>query len=180
LIGAHQAQNAVTAYCTLELLREVGYTIRDGDIRHGFASVFWPGRFEILQKDPLVVIDSAHNLDSAEKLAETVQEYLPGKTVVLLFGASEDKDVSGMFAALAPVINKIVVTQSVHPRSYDANSLGIVAANFGLPVEIIPQLETALEQAMVNLPADSMLLITGSIFIAAGARQYWLEKKAAG
>ncbi len=179
LIGAHQAKNAVTAYCTLEMLREAGYTLRDEDIRQGFASVFWPGRFEILQQDPLVVIDSAHNLDSAEKLAETVREYLPGKPAVLLFGASEDKDVSGMFAALAPVIQKIVITQSVHPRSFDAHALGTVAGNFGLPVEIYPQLETALEQALLNLPADQMLLITGSIFIAAGARQYWLEKKAA-
>lgn len=179
LIGAHQAQNAVTAYSTLELLRERGYSIRDEDIRQGFASVSWPGRFEILQQDPLVVIDSAHNLDSAEKLAETVREYLPGKPVVLLFGASEDKDVSGMFTALAPVVTKIVVTQSEHPRSYNANTLGTAAAKFGLTVVVYPQLENALERALTNLPADGVLLITGSIFVAAGARQYWLEKKAA-
>ena len=161
----------------MKRLREAGYTISDEDIQKGFASVSWPGRFEILQNDPLVVIDSAHNLDSAEKLADTVREYLPGKQVVLIFGASEDKDVAGMFAALTPITRKVIVTQSVHPRSYDAKELGIVAGKFGVPVEVYPQLETALEQAIAGLPADGVVLITGSIFIAAGARQYWLEKK---
>jgi len=179
LIGDHQVQNAVTAYCTLDLLRVTGYKISEADIQQGFETVSWPGRFEILQAKPMVVIDSAHNLDSAEKLADTVREYLPGKPVVLIFGASEDKDVSGMFAALTPVVQKIIVTQSVHPRSYDSAELGSVAAKFGMPVEIYPQLETALEQALVSVPQDGMVLITGSIFIAAGARQYWLEKKIA-
>jgi dihydrofolate synthase/folylpolyglutamate synthase len=179
LIGAHQAQNAVTAYCTLKKLCDIGYSISDEAMHKGFASVSWPGRFEILQYDPLVVIDSAHNLDSAEKLAETVREYLPGKKIVLIFGASEDKDVAGMFAALTPVVEEVIVTQSVHPRSYDANELGAVAGQFGVPVKVYPQLETALEQGLLGLNGDGVLLITGSIFIAAGARQYWLEKKPA-
>ena len=177
LLGEHQVQNALTAYATLKVLREAGLKISNSDIANGFATVSWPGRFEILQNDPLVVIDSAHNLDSADKLAQTIRDYLPGRAVELVFGASEDKDVTGMLAALVPVIKSIMVTQSVHPRSYDAAQLGDVAQKFGLPVAVNPQLETALDQAYASLEMEGVLVITGSIFIAAGARQYWFEKK---
>ncbi|MHB8856862.1 MAG: bifunctional folylpolyglutamate synthase/dihydrofolate synthase [Bellilinea sp.] len=177
LLGAHQVQNALTAYAALKVLHMAGIKISSASIYQGFASVSWPGRFEILQNDPLVVIDSAHNLDSAEKLAQTIRDYLPGQSVGLVFGASEDKDVTGMLGALFPVIESIMVTQSVHPRSYDAVQLGEAAQKFGLPVAVNPQLESALEQAYANLKPDGALVITGSIFIAAGARQYWFEKK---
>ena len=177
LLGAHQVQNALTAYAALKVLHMTGIKISSASIYQGFAAVSWPGRFEILQNDPLVVIDSAHNLDSAEKLAQTIRDYLPGQSVGLVFGASEDKDVTGMLGALFPVIESIMVTQSVHPRSYDAVQLGEAAQKFGLPVAVNPQLESALEQAYANLKPDGALVITGSIFIAAGARQYWFEKK---
>ena len=177
LLGAHQVQNALTAYAALKVLHKTGIKISSASIKQGFASVSWPGRFEILQNDPLVVIDSAHNLDSAEKLAQTIRDYLPGRTVGLVFGASEDKDVTGMLGALSPVIESIMITQSVHPRSYDAVQLGEAAQKFGLPVAVDPQLESALEQVYANLKPDGALVITGSIFIAAGARQYWFEKK---
>ncbi len=179
LLGAHQVQNALTAYAALKVINKTGIKISSAAIRKGFGAVSWPGRFEILQNDPLVVIDSAHNLDSAEKLAQTIRDYLPGRSISLVFGASEDKDVTGMLGALSPVIERVMVTQSVHPRSYDAVQLAEAARKFGLPVAVDPQLESALEQAFASLKPDGALVITGSIFIAAGARQYWFEKKIA-
>lgn len=179
LLGAHQVQNALTAYAALKVINKAGIKVSGTNIRKGFATVSWPGRFEILQNDPLVVIDSAHNLDSAEKLAQTIRDYLPGRPISLVFGASEDKDVTGMLGALSPVIESVMVTQSVHPRSYDAVQLAEAAQKLGLPVAVDPQLESALERVYANLQPDGALVITGSIFIAAGARQYWLEKKLA-
>lgn len=179
LLGAHQVQNALTAYAALKVIDKAGIKVSNANIGKGFATVSWPGRFEILQNDPLVVIDSAHNLDSAEKLAQTIRDYLPGRLISLVFGASEDKDVTGMLGALSPVIESVMVTQSVHPRSYDANQLAEAAQKLSLPVTVDPQLESALERVYANLKPDGALVITGSIFIAAGARQYWLEKKLA-
>jgi dihydrofolate synthase/folylpolyglutamate synthase len=177
LLGEHQVQNAVTAFAALNVLRSAGYEIEDADIAAGFAEVKWPGRFEILQEHPLVIIDSAHNLDSAEKLAETVRQYLPGRFVTLVFGASEDKDVAGMLKALTPVVDRLIISQSVHPRSYDAAELGKVAEQTGLPVVVDPKLEAALELGLSLVDPGGVMLITGSIFIAAAARQYWLENR---
>lgn len=175
LLGAHQAQNAVTAYAVLEKMQRMGWKIELENIQNGFSQVKWPGRFEILRHKPLVIIDSAHNLDSAEKLAQTVRDYLPNKPLTLIFGASEDKDVAGMFQALASVSGKIIVTQSFHPRSFDAAQLGEIARQFFSQVEVMPKLETALGSTLQTQGEDGVVLITGSIFVAAGARQYLTE-----
>ena len=97
LLGAHQLANAATAYTALQAS---GLRLAEADIRKGFAEVRWPCRFEIVRREPPVVLDSAHNLNSFEKLAQTLEDYFPGRPVILIFGASEDKDVSGMFNAL--------------------------------------------------------------------------------
>ncbi|MHB1482069.1 MAG: glutamate ligase domain-containing protein, partial [Bellilinea sp.] len=135
-----------------------------------------PGRFEILRKEPLVIIDSAHNLDSAEKLAQTVRDYLPGRPLKLLFGASEDKDVAGMFKVLAPTAERIIVTQSFHPRSFDPTQLAEIAREYFAVVDMIPKLESALDLALKQIARGGVLLITGSIFVAAGARQYLVDQ----
>lgn len=175
LLGAHQAQNALTAFAVLEMLQRMGWKIALEDIQHGFSQVKWPGRFEILQNDPLVIIDSAHNLDSAEKLAQTVRDYLPGKPLTLIFGASEDKDVAGMFKVLAPVSHKMIVTQSAHPRSFDSLQLGEIAKAYSPYVMVEPKLETALRKALQETPRDGVVLVTGSIFVAAGIRELMTE-----
>ena len=102
LLGAHQADNAATAYATMVTARENGMPISDEAISSGFEDVVWPGRFEILQLEPPVVIDSAHNRDFALKLRMALDDIFPGREVILLFGASHDKNIDGMLAELMP------------------------------------------------------------------------------
>ena len=109
-------ENGATAFTALQLAGEVGLKVPNTAITKGFSQVFWPGRFEILQRQPWVmVVDSAHNRDSALRLRETLEDYLPGRSISLIFGASEDKDISGMFAELSPRIDRVIATQSTHP-----------------------------------------------------------------
>ncbi|HLO14296.1 MAG TPA: folylpolyglutamate synthase/dihydrofolate synthase family protein, partial [Anaerolineales bacterium] len=82
LLGVHQVENAATAYAAL---KTSGIPIPDEALRKGFAQVQWPARFEILRREPPVIIDSAHNRDSAFRLRETLDEYFPQKPVVLVF-----------------------------------------------------------------------------------------------
>lgn len=176
LLGEHQMENAATALAVLEKLMEMGWKLDLENIQRGFAQTSWPGRFEILSKEPLVIIDSAHNLDSAEKLAQTVRDYINDRPLTLIFGASEDKDVTGMFKVLAPVSDRVILSQSVHPRSYDAVQLGEIGKEIFAKMDVIPNLEMALEQARETIPQNGVILITGSIFVAAGARQYFIDK----
>ena len=151
----------------------------DAAIREGFAGVVWPGRFEVLQRSPMLVIDSAHNRDSALKLRLTLDDYLPGKGVILLFGASEDKDIEGMFAELLPRVRRVIATQSVHPRALSAEQLVTLAHQFGCPAQVVAPVEEALKTALQLAAQDeSVVVAAGSLFIAAAVRSAWLEQQA--
>ena len=79
LLGAHQAQNALTALAALDQARAQGLALSREDVRKGFEQVVWPARFEILRENPPVVIDSAHNGDSMNRLRQSLDDYFPGK-----------------------------------------------------------------------------------------------------
>jgi dihydrofolate synthase / folylpolyglutamate synthase len=170
LLGFHQVENAATAYCVLEQLKRKGYKITQNDIKKGFASANWPCRFEIIQKKPLVIIDSAHNADSAKKLSSTVEDYLPGRKITLIFGASEDKDIKGMFDSLLLISDDIIMTKSIHPRAMEPGNLKVIAKEFGRVVTTTETLEEALDLAFEK-NNEHAILITGSIFVAAAAKE---------
>ena len=175
LLGYHQVVNAATAYAALQTARPVGIDIDEEDIRQGFASVVWPGRFEVLRRNPPIVLDSAHNRDSALKLRLTIDDYFPGYPVILVFGASEDKDIKGMYAELLPRVESVIATQSIHPRAMDPAQLVELAHQFGVPARAIPRIEDALQEALQIGQNGYLILVTGSLFIVAGAHHAWQE-----
>lgn len=179
LLGMHQVANAATAYVALQVAAQAGLFISDDHILKGFRQTVWPGRFEILQRDPFVVVDSAHNRDSALHLRQTLDDYLPGKRVTMIFGASEDKDISGMFAELLPRVQRLVVVKSFHPRAADPETLADLARAYGCPVSIIPDVAIAITETLDQAKPEEVILVAGSIFVAAGARIAWLKQHGA-
>jgi dihydrofolate synthase / folylpolyglutamate synthase len=173
LLGEHQAENAAVAFTALQTGNLLGLPLTIDQVRQGFARASWAGRFEILQRRPPVVVDSAHNRDSAIKLRRALNDYFPGKRVVLVFGASEDKDIPGMFDELLPLASHLIVTRSFHPRAADPALLEEQAARHNHQVSAVPAIEDALAAGLQLLDDHSLLLVTGSIFIAAGARETW-------
>ena len=132
--------------------------------------VYWPGRFEILGKNPLIIIDSAHNQDSALRLRLAMDDYLNGKTIILLFGSSEDKDVRGMFTHLLPRAKTLVATRSTHPRAMDPQILVELANQFGKRAIETGSIEEGLMEATRLAGRDAVVMVTGSIFVAAAVR----------
>lgn len=173
LLGYHQVQNAATAFAAIEEVRKQGIAISDRALHAGFANVQWPGRFELLSKDPLLLVDSAHNSDSALKLRVAIDDYLLDRPVLLIFGVSEDKDVPGMFTHLLPRIKMVIATQSTHPRAMEANKLVELAHQFGRPAIATPDIIDALECAVKRVGKDEAIVVAGSIFVAAAAREEW-------
>ena len=176
LLGAHQVENAATAYATLQVCMDQGLVIPEQDIRDGFKSVEWPARFELLQRDPPVIIDSAHNRDSALKLRLALDEYFPGRPVVLVFGASDDKDIHGMYAELLPRVRQVITTRSTHPRAAVPESLVDLAHQFGCPALATQSAEEGLAQALKASDGEAVVLVAGSIFVAAAVRDVWQER----
>jgi dihydrofolate synthase/folylpolyglutamate synthase len=176
LLGSHQTQNAAVAYAALRVFKKNGLEILDESIYKGFLQAKWAGRFEILQQKPPVIVDSAHNRDSALKLRQALDDYFPGVPVILVFGASEDKDIDGMLAELMPRVNQVVATKSFHPRAIEPEAIVEIAGQYGKPARIVPDVADALLEAIHLVNEDQLVLATGSIFIAAGAREAWFAR----
>ena len=169
LLGHHQVVNAAVAYAALQCMRDRGLKIPEAAIHEGFASVRWRGRLEIVTRSPLVIVDSAHNRDSALKLRIALDDYFPGQRVILVFGASADKDISGMFTELLPRVWRLIVTQAVHPRAADPEDLADLAHASGVSVDIIVPVADALARAMKDAGSEDVILATGSLFVVGEA-----------
>lgn len=177
LLGRHQVDNAALAVTAIMQLRGKGFEINDRAIQDGLAQVNWPCRFEILNRDPCVVVDSAHNRDSAHKLRQAIEDYFPDRPVTLIFGASEDKDISGMFAELLPICSRVILTRSTHPRAADLNSLIKSAGSYSCSIISAGTTEIALEFSLDPGEPDGVVLAAGSLFVAAAVRSAWLTRK---
>jgi dihydrofolate synthase / folylpolyglutamate synthase len=173
LLGLHQIENAATAYAAIDISRKVGVEISNHQIREGFKNVFWPCRFEVINRSPFLVIDSAHNRDSSLRLRQAIEDYLPGIPVILVFGASEDKDIEGMFAELLPGVKHLIATESTHPRALRADALVELARHYGCPAEAIVPVGAALEKALNLAGKDAAVVVAGSLFVAAAVRETW-------
>ncbi|HRQ23955.1 MAG TPA: folylpolyglutamate synthase/dihydrofolate synthase family protein, partial [Anaerolineales bacterium] len=163
LLGSHQLENAATAYAALKVS---GLEISDEAIQKGFAQVKWRARFEIARRDPPVIFDSAHNEDSFVKLRETLETYFPDKKAYLIFGASEDKNIPGMFAALKPKIQRLIVTRADHPRALEEGRIVELARQAEIESEAVSPVESALARALELSAKDgSIVLSAGSMFV---------------
>ncbi len=173
LLGHHQIQNACTAYAALQLASERGLPIGLEAIRAGMASMRWAGRFQVLSVDPTVVLDCAHNRDSALQLRIALDDYFPGRPVWMVFGASSDKDVRGMLLELSPRVSRVVLTQADHPRAEGPEAMVELLRGFGLPVQIVVPVSEALRIATKEVEPNGVVLVTGSVFVVGSALAAW-------
>jgi len=171
LLGSHQIENAATAYVAL---KASGIPITDEDIQKGFSQVQWRARFEVARLNPPLIFDSAHNQDSFEKLSETLDTYFPGKSVYLIFGASEDKNIPGMFAAMKAKIKKLIVTRADHPRALSVDHIQGLAEQAGVESDAVVPVKEALRHALdLSMKDGSIVLSAGSMFVTAEVMREW-------
>lgn len=177
LLGEHQAENAAVAYAVLRIAADRGLTISTTAIQQGFAQTSWPGRFEIVNQSPPVILDGAHNQDSAKKLVRALEEYFPGKPYILLFGASSDKDVAGMFAELLPAVHTLIATTSSHPRAMSSDALAELAQPYPCKRIKNTDISSALTQAFALAEENQAVLIaTGSLYALGEVREAWFQR----
>jgi dihydrofolate synthase/folylpolyglutamate synthase len=174
LLGIHQVENAATAYAAL---RVSGLNISDREIRIGFAQVRWPARFEVARREPPVIFDSAHNQDSFARLRQALDDYFPNMPVYLIFGASEDKNIPGMFLEIKSKVMRLYVTKSTHPRALEPEKIQELAHQAGIPNEVASPIEEALRRALDRSEKDgSIVLSAGSMFVTAEVMAAWQKR----
>lgn len=169
LLGRHQQINATVALATVHLLRAMGVHISAAAISDGLRTVRWPARIEVVARRPWVIVDGAHNGDSMQKLRATIEELFPYNKMVLIFGASADKDLDRMLDAILPIADHILLSRAHHPRAADPESLLAHVEARGRKARIVP-VERALEEARALAGPDDLICATGSLFLAADVR----------
>jgi dihydrofolate synthase/folylpolyglutamate synthase len=174
LLGHHQIDNAATAVLALESLSSDAVEIDEPIVRRGLAAVRWPCRIELLRRRPLVVADGAHNGDSARALARTLREDLGRSDAVLVVGCSGDKDVGALADELAPLATHVIATRSRHPRAMEAREVARIFSEREVPVAVEESVAVALETALGLVEPSGTVVVCGSLFVAAEAREHVL------
>jgi len=172
LLGDYQIENAATAVAALKVLASLGSGISDADIAGGLARVYWPGRFQIVSRQPMVLVDGAHNVASARKLVENIKGYFHYNKLFLIFGISCDKDVAGVVKELAWLSPQVVATRSSHPRSASPLTVASEFAKWGIEPETAENTPQALSQTLSLADSEDLICVTGSLFVVAEALEY--------
>ncbi|GGL31407.1 dihydropteroate synthase [Halarchaeum grantii] len=177
LLGEHQASNAGIAATLVRQLVDVD----DATLARGLRKAYWPGRFEVMGEDPLVVLDGAHNPGACEALADTLAEF-DYDDLHLVVGAMHDKDHGGMAGAL-PDAATVRTCRPDSGRAEDQDALAVAFREAGAgEVTAMSSVEAAVERALEAAEAGDAVLVTGSLFTVAEARQRWtrttVEKRA--
>ena len=168
LLGRHQLKNAAVALKTLDVLRRKGYSISDEDIRKGFLNVEWHARFEVLNTDPLFILDGGHNGQCARALAEILEDYLPEEKFTVIFGVLSDKDYASMTDIAGRYGKEFICVTPDSPRAVNGNDLAEFIRGRGFKAEYSDSITGAVKKC-VN--SRRKTLAFGSLYMAGDIRR---------
>ena len=176
LKGRYQVQNAALSVAVMELLGEKGFVCSEASLRSGLEQVFWPGRLEVLQKNPTVVLDAAHNPAAMEELTRAIQEFFSFRHLYLVMGVMEDKNISEIMQKVIPLAHTAFLTRPSLPRAADPLSLRQMAANLtSCSIVVEPEIDKSLLQAIATAQGEDLILVTGSFYTISEARQNFVK-----
>lgn len=177
MLGEHQLDNARVAICTLSALKQNGLiSYTDDDLHNGFAAAANPARFELIQNNPVVILDGAHNINGISAFKKAVDKYTDQRRV-LLVGMLADKDVRSALGQLCGMFDTVIATNVPNPRNMDCRNLGDILSEFFDDVRVIDDPISAFDTAYdTAVSSESSLLICGSLYLAGELRPHIIEK----
>jgi len=174
LLGRHQLINATVALGVIEALRLYDINMSVDSMRGGLYNTLWPGRCEVISRDPLVILDGAQNVASGSALKETIRENLKYKKLILVLGISNDKDIEGICNVLYDLADEIILTKSNNPRAVEPERL---AQYFGTKhIYITSNAKEASFLSKRIARKEDLILVCGSLFVVGEFRINSYEK----
>lgn len=176
LKGGHQYGNAAVALAALEAVEKKGHLeINHQAIRDGLAEVMWPARLEVLQRNPLVVLDGAHNPQGAECLRDALKQNFSYRRLHLVLGIMADKDIRGMLRRLLPIAQTAIFTRPRYERAANPENLRRLARPFIQKYYVIPDVGAAIHEAMALADPEDLICIAGSLYFAGEVKELFGE-----
>ena len=164
LLGDHQLHNAAVVLAVAETLQKIGWNITLENIYEGIRDVSWPGRFDIVCRDPLFIIDGGHNPQCLEALVKNIQDYLADRRVIALTGVLADKDYGDMYKPVLPYIEQFVCVTPPNPRRLIATELAEHLQNVGAKATACDTIPEGVKKAMELAGSDGVVLCFGSLY----------------
>ena len=170
LLGDHQLHNASVVLSIADTLIEEGWKISEQNIYDGIRDVRWPGRFDIVCRKPLFIIDGGHNPQCIEALVKNIRDYLAGKKVVALTGVLADKDYADMYKPVMPLVDRFVCITPPNPRKLEAEQLARYLRQAGAQAQASESILDGVKKAMELAGEDGVVLCFGSLYSIGGIR----------
>ena len=165
LLGRMQLYNAATALTVTEVLRRRGWHIDENAVRQGLAQVRWPVRFEVVRREPLVVMDGGHNPQCMAALAVDIADSLSARPLTVLTGVMGDKDYAHMYTPLLPYTARFITVTPDNPRALPAQELAAYLSPLGKPVTACGSVADGAALALESTPPDGAVLCCGSLYL---------------
>jgi len=176
LAGLYQPHNAANVLTVVEVIRSRGLVIPEEAVRAGLADVYWPGRFEILSRSPLIIADGGHNPEGIDAAIASVKAYFGKEKILLLTGVMADKDYATMFASMAPYITRFVTVTPDNPRAMKAPALAEALGRFGKPAIPCDSVRQGVQEAIRLAGKDGIVLAFGSLYMVGDIRTAVMER----
>jgi dihydrofolate synthase/folylpolyglutamate synthase len=181
LAGAHQAENAAVAAAMLRLAATKLPDMDAAALAAGIGETVWPGRFQLLRAPdaagPGILLDGAHNGESAERLADTVRALYPDRPLHLLLAFTEDKELAAILRPLLPLAHRVVATATNHPRAADAHGVAAAITELGTNVVTAASPASGLLSLWELAAPGDLILATGSLFLVGDLLNQWERLK---
>jgi dihydrofolate synthase/folylpolyglutamate synthase len=176
MLGHHQVVNAAVAIGIIESLRLSGITAGAQAVRKGLGSVKWPGRLEMINGSPRVLLDGAQNGSSARALSASVRKLFKYRKLILVLGVSKDKDIKGILKELIPISDAVVLTRSrIAQRAADPSYIAGMITPKEKVAAITESGKDALDKALSAAAPQDLVLVTGSLFVVGEIRKILLK-----
>ncbi len=176
LIGEYQLKNAALAVDAAELLNSKGLKISQDAVRTGLFETTWPGRFEVVSKRPLILIDGAHNEEGAKVLADSLRKYFPHKKKLFIMGVLKDKDYKSLIEAVAPIASGFITVRPHNDRALDSRELAAVLKNYCANVVEGDTIKEAVKAAVDRWTEDIVICAFGSLYYIGEVRELLSDK----
>jgi dihydrofolate synthase/folylpolyglutamate synthase len=179
LIGEHQLSNIGCAFGVVAILNQNGFVIDERAFREGLKSVEWPGRLEIVQNNPKIVLDCAKDPLAMEALRNSLIKIFKYDRLILVLSISSDKNTSLMLDNILPISDLVIATKhNVRGRAMDPKELAKKVKTYNKKVLVEENINDAINIAIRNSTPNSLICVTGSVFLVGEARERWHKKVA--
>ncbi len=172
LQGKHQVVNASTALGVIEILMRKGYNVGNSAIYDGLKEVHWPGRLEVMRKDPLVILDGAHNPAAASSLRHTILNEFHFDNLISVIGVMKDKNIKGILKRLVPLSDRVILTRPSCERAADPENMRKMAMRFRKHMVISRKVDDAMRLALSLAHKRDLICVTGSLYTVGEARKF--------